>query len=68
MRGHGEHLLAASRSANTANSLAANSEKLKQVRDIESLASELERTAEIMLSDLNEWTVAYSERSLQVPA
>ena len=68
MRGHGEHLLAASRSANTANSLATNAQKLAQVRDIESLASELERTAEIMLSDLNEWTVAYSERSLQVPA
>lgn len=68
MRGHGEHLLAASRSANTASSLAANSQKLEQVRDIETLASELERTAEIMLSDLNEWTVAYSERSLQVPA
>lgn len=68
MRGHGEHLLAASRSVNTANSLAANSEKLAQVRDIEDLASELQRTAEIMLADLNEWTVAYSERSLQVPA
>jgi len=68
MRGHGEHLLAASRSANTANSLATNAQKLAQVRDIEGLASELERTAEIMLSDLNEWTVAYSERSLQVPA
>lgn len=68
MRGHGEHLLAASRSVNTANSLAANSEKLAQVREIEELAGELQRTAEIMLADLNEWTVAYSERSLQVPA
>lgn len=67
MRGHGEHLLAASRSISTAGSLAANSENLARIRELEPLARQLERTAEIMLSDLNEWTVAYSERSLQVP-
>lgn len=67
MRGHGEHLLAASRSVNTANALADNSAKLAKISEIEPLAHELERTAEIMLADLNEWTVAYSERSLQVP-
>ncbi|MXO60839.1 hypothetical protein GRI89_14955 [Altererythrobacter salegens] len=67
LRGHGEHLLASSRSASTAKELAANSEELAVVTNIEDLARELENTAQIMLSDLNEWTVAYSERSLQVP-
>lgn len=68
MRGHGEHLLAASRSANTATALAANGVRLAQARRLDDLSAELQRTAEIMLADLNEWTVAYSERSLEVPA
>lgn len=67
MRGHGEHLLAASRSSNTVNALKANVEKLKSVTELEVLAIELDNTAQIMLADLNEWTVAYRERSLEVP-
>lgn len=68
MRGHGEHLLAASRSANTAIALAANSDRLKGAADLETMANELKNTAAIMLADLNEWSVAYSERSLEIPA
>ena len=68
MRGHGEHLLAASRSANTVLALEANAARLEQVTKLESLAAELENTAAIMLADLNEWTVAYRERSLEIPA
>ena len=67
MRGHGEHLLAASRSANTADALEANAARLAKVRKQESLAAELETTAAIMLADLNEWTLAYRERSLEIP-
>jgi hypothetical protein len=67
LRGHGEHLLAASRSASTANALAVNYERLAQIDAIDALALELNQTAEITLSDLNEWTVAYSQRQLQVP-
>jgi hypothetical protein len=67
MRGHGEHLLAASRSANTADALEANAARLAKVRKQEALAAELETTAAIMLADLNEWTLAYRERSLEIP-
>ena len=67
MRGHGEHLLAASRSARTAVALEANAARLKQAVKLETVASELETTAAIMLSDLNEWTLAYRERSLEIP-
>jgi hypothetical protein len=68
MRGHGEHLLAASRSANTALALERNAARLKHVFRSDLLAIELERTAAIMLADLNEWTVSYRERSLEIPA
>ena len=67
MRGHGEHLLAASRSANTAVALAGNAARLQQVARLEGIAAELENTAANMLADLNEWAVAYSERSLEIP-
>ena len=68
MRGHGEHLLAASRSAKTAAALEGNAERLKHVTRQDALAAELETTAAIMLADLNEWTMAYSERALEIPA
>lgn len=68
MRGHGEHLVAASRSANTAGALQANASRLQQASDLEALSVELERTASIMLADLDEWTVSYRERSLEIPA
>ena len=68
MRGHGEHLLAASRSANTALALQRNAARLKHVFRADLLAIELEKTAAIMLADLNEWTVSYRERSLEIPA
>lgn len=68
MRGHGEHLLAASRSANTALALQRNATRLKHVFRNDLLAVELEKTAAIMLADLNEWTVSYRERSLEIPA
>ena len=68
MRGHGEHLLAASRSANTSTELMANAERLKDATKLETVALELQNTARIMLADLNEWTVTYSERSLEIPA
>lgn len=68
MRGHGEHLLAASRSSNTVVALNANAERLRQVTKLDLLAKELETSAAIMLSDLNEWTATYRERSLQIPA
>lgn len=67
MRGHGEHLLAASRSANTAVALSANSKRLKTIIHLEAMANELTNTAAIMLADLNEWSVAYSKRSLEIP-
>jgi hypothetical protein len=35
---------------------------------LEPVASELQSTAAIMLADLNEWTLAYRERALEVPA
>ena len=68
MRGHGEHLLAASRSENTALALQRNAARLKHVFRNDLLAIELEKTAAIMLADLNEWTVSYRERSLEIPA
>lgn len=67
MRGHGEHLLAASRSASTATALQANASRLERVTGLEAIAGELENTAANMLADLNEWAVAYSERSLEIP-
>jgi hypothetical protein len=68
IRGHGEHLVAASRSANTAAALEANAARLQQATKLETLAVELEHTASIMLADLDEWTVSYRERSLEIPA
>lgn len=68
LRGHGEHLLAASRSANSAVALEAAGARLAQVSDPEDLARELDHSASIMLADLNEWTIAYRERSLEIPA
>ncbi|WP_265570779.1 hypothetical protein [Sphingomicrobium nitratireducens] len=68
LRGHGEHLLASSRSANSANALDRNARRLAELDEIDKLARELERTAAIMLSDLNEWTTSYREKSLEVPA
>lgn len=68
MRGHGEHLIAASRSASTVAALEANAARLSNASDLEKLAHELERTAAIMLADLNEWTAVYRERSLEIPA
>ena len=68
MRGHGEHLLAASRSAHTVAALTANAQRLKEVTKLDQLASELETSAAVMLSDLNEWTATYRERSLEIPA
>ena len=68
MRGHGEHLLAASRSENTATALQRNAARLKHAFRNDLLAAELEKTAAIMLADLNEWTVSYRERSLEIPA
>ncbi len=68
LRGHGEHLLAASRSEQTAFGLEKNAARLSRTGRLEPLACELETTAAIMLADLNEWTLAYRERSLEVPA
>ena len=68
MRGHGEHLLSANRSAQTAAALEANAARLQKVTTLDQLAREMEDTATIMLSDLNEWTAAYRERSLEIPA
>lgn len=67
LRGHGEHLLAASRSFGTVDALGANAERLKLARSLEGIASEMENTSAIMLADLNEWTISYSERTLEVP-
>ncbi|OBX19710.1 hypothetical protein A9995_03845 [Erythrobacter sp. QSSC1-22B] len=68
MRGHGEHLLQASRSAETAIALDASAQRLSKVTDLETLSTELCRAAAIMLADLDEWTTSYSERSLEIPA
>lgn len=68
IRGHGEHLLQANRSAETAAALNNNAKRLARIDNIEELAKELQSTAYIMLADLNEWTTTYSERSLEVPA
>lgn len=67
MRGHGEHLLAASRSAHTVAALTANAHRLRSAARLEQLAGELETSAAIMLSDLNEWSATYRERSLEIP-
>ena len=68
LRGHGEHLLAARRSEQTAFGLEKNAARLSKAGRLEPLACELEATAAIMLADLNEWTLAYRERALEVPA
>jgi hypothetical protein len=68
LRGHGEHLLAASRSASSAVALDAAASRLAQVSEVEGLARELDHAASIMLADLNEWTIAYRERSLEIPS
>lgn len=68
MRGHGEHLLTASRSISTAEALEGDLELLEELDDAEELAKKLEQTTLVMLSDLAQWTVSYSEKSLQVPA
>ena len=68
LRGHGEHLLTASRSSQTALSLEKNAARLRKTTRLEPVANELQSTAAIMLADLNEWTLAYRERSLEVPA
>lgn len=68
IRGHGEHLLQANRSAESAAALRQNARRLAEIEDIEELAAELQATSYIMLADLNEWTTTYSERSLEVPA
>lgn len=68
LRGHGEHLLAASRSEQTAVALEHNAARLEKATKQEALAVELETTAAIMLADLNEWTLSYRERSLEIPA
>ncbi|RVQ66951.1 hypothetical protein EKN06_08355 [Croceicoccus ponticola] len=67
LRGHGEHLVTASRSHNTVRALAANEARLAEIREIDDLTAELRNTAAIMLADLNEWSLAYRERTLQVP-
>ena len=68
LRGHGEHLLTASRSKQTALGLERNAERLSKATRLEPVANELQSTAAIMLADLNEWTLAYRERALEVPA
>ncbi len=68
IRGQGEHLLAASRSANTVAALEANAARLQLCTKLDSLAAELGNTAAIMLAELNDWTTAYRERSLEIPA
>lgn len=68
MRGHGEHLLAASRSAHTAEALRGNVARLQEVTRLDQLARELQAGASITLADLNEWTASYSERSLEIPS
>ncbi|MEO0500871.1 MAG: hypothetical protein AAF205_09995 [Pseudomonadota bacterium] len=68
IRGHGEYLLAASRSARTATELEAAAERMQQVRNLDALATEIEAAASVMLADLGEWTQAYQEKQLNVPA
>lgn len=67
LRGHGEHLLAASRSQQTAIALEKIAARLSHTTRLDALAAELESAAAIMLADLNEWTLTYRERSLEVP-
>ncbi len=68
MRGHGEHLLTASRSLITAEKLEVELGRLEALDDPEELAKVLEQTTRVILADLNLWTVSYSEKSLEVPA
>jgi len=67
LRGHGEHLLAASRSTSTVTALEINLARLERVGRLDDLVEELERTAANMIDDLNQWTLAYRERSLEIP-
>ncbi len=68
LRGHGEHLLAASRSHASAARLEAIEAAIEQTDQLDELTAELEDVARTMLADLDEWTLAYRERSLQIPA
>ena len=68
LRGHGEHLLTASRSIRTAEALEVNRGRLEALDDPEELAKALEQAVEVMLADLNQWTVSYSEKLLEIPA
>ncbi|MBV7256107.1 hypothetical protein KCG44_04830 [Pacificimonas sp. WHA3] len=68
IRGHGEFVLAASRSHATAHDLEISAARLRKARDLDALAEELESAAGIMLADLGEWTMAYQERELAIPA
>ncbi len=68
MRGHGEHLLTASRSISTAEALEVDLGRLEALENPEELAKVLEETTQVILSDLNQWTVSYSEKSLEIPA
>ncbi len=68
LRGHGEHLLAASRSISSAAAFDTSAARLGRVSDAEDLAREFGHAASIMLADLNEWTITYRERSLEIPS
>ena len=68
LRGHGEFQLAASRSAATAALLDGHAEHLASTQTLEALTLELEAVAATMLADLEEWTLAYKDRSLEIPA
>lgn len=68
MRGHGEHLLTASRSLITADKLEVELGRLEALDNPEELAKVLEQTTTVILADLNLWTVSYSEKSLEIPA
>jgi hypothetical protein len=68
MRGHGEHLLTASRSLITADKLEIELGRLEALDNPEELAKVLEQTTRVILADLNLWTVSYSEKSLEIPA
>ena len=68
LRGHGEHLLAASRSRATADALEASIAGIENADGLETLSRQIEHAAEVMLADLDEWTMSYRERSLEIPA
>ncbi len=68
LRGHGEHLLAARRSARSAAHLRACAQALEGAARPQVLADGLESVAAVMLADLDEWTVTYQTRALEIPA